>query len=297
MKRSLLERLFWSPNFFTIAIRRRRETDAPIWERLQFQTEYTLSATPDCWTADPMLAEESGKTYLFYEAVHHGKGRIEVVQIRENGSVSTPQVALERDYHLSYPFVFRYEGSWYMIPESCAIDEVQLFRAERFPEKWVYVTTLLHSHAADTTVQSMDGKLLLLTFLPQSGSECVTPEAYWLTIENEMAELQQIPWPKYDTLTVRGAGRFLNANGSMIRPVQVSRVNSYGDAVAFFSAQPQVDVYQEERISALLPEHVSGCKYRVDGLHTYALGNDFEVIDVRCQLPDPTKILRKLTGK
>lgn len=137
----------------------------------------------------------------------------------------------------------------------------------------------------------------MLTFLPQSGSECVTPEAYWLTIENEMAELQQIPWPKYDTLTVRGAGRFLNANGSMIRPVQVSRVNSYGDAVAFFSAQPQVDVYQEERISALLPEHVSGCKYRVDGLHTYALSNDFEVIDVRCQLPDPTKILRKLTGK
>lgn len=68
MKRSLLERLFWSPNFFTIAIRRRRETDAPIWERLQFQTEYTMPATPDCWAADPMLAEENGKTYLFYES-------------------------------------------------------------------------------------------------------------------------------------------------------------------------------------------------------------------------------------
>lgn len=294
MKRSFLERLFWSPNFFTIAIRHRRENDLPIWERLQFRAEYTMSATPNHWAADPMLAEENGETYLFYEAVHRGKGRIEVVQIQENGTVGAPQVALEREYHLSYPFVFRHEGCWYMIPESCAVDEVQLFKAEEFPAKWTYVTTLLHAHAADTTVQKINGKLLLLTFLPQDGCERVIPEAYWLTMTKNGAALQKISWQEYDTLRVRGAGKLLKADEAFIRPAQVSRENSYGDAIAFFAAQPQGDAYQESYHTALLPEHISGCKYKVDGLHTYAVGSRFEVIDVRCQLFDPTKLLRKL---
>ena len=155
-KRTLFERLFWTPNYFTIAIRKRDAHEAPIWERKHFQPDYVMPATRDHWVADPMLAEDNGKTYIFYEAAHHGKGRIEVVELYDNGTTSQPAVALEREYHLSYPFVFKHGGEWYMIPESCAIHEVQLLKATHFPTDWEYVTTLLKENAVDSTVQSVN---------------------------------------------------------------------------------------------------------------------------------------------
>jgi hypothetical protein len=37
-------------------------------------------------------------------------------------------VAVERDHHLSYPFVFSHDGAVYMIPETSAANRVELLR-------------------------------------------------------------------------------------------------------------------------------------------------------------------------
>ena len=236
---------------------------------------------------------------MFYEAVCDGKGRIEVVRLNDDCTVSEPYIALERDYHLSYPFVFRYNCEWYMIPESCAADNVQLFKAKSFPFEWEYVAAILEKHAVDTTVAEIDGKLLMLTFLPQAGTENVYPEAYWLTLNKDGThDIQKLNWMEYDTLVVRGAGKMIKWDNSVvIRPVQINRENSYGDGVAFCRVVIGGNAYSEKRISALLPENVRIKKYRADGLHTYAVSRKFEVIDVRCQLSDPFKIWRKLRGR
>lgn len=292
-KRSLFERLFWTPNYFTIAIRKRTAQEAPIWERKQFMPDYVMPAARDYWMADPMLAEDNGKTYLFYEAAHHGRGRIEVVEIYDDGTTSQPKIALEREYHLSYPFVFRQNGEWYMIPESCAVHEVQLLKAKRFPAEWEYVTTLLKENAVDTTVQNIDGKLLLLTFIPKAGSEEVYPKAYWLDWADDM-KLKEIPWPSFDTLKVRGAGKMISDGERYVRPAQLNQLTSYGDGVIFMECRCSDTAYEETEIGRLSAENLCVPGWKVDGLHTYAATERFEVIDVRCQLPDPFKILRRL---
>ena len=295
-KRTLFERLFWTPNCFTIAIRKRDAQEAPIWERKHFQPDYVMPATRNYWVADPMLAEDNGKTYLFYEAAHHDKGRIEVVELYANGTTSQPAVALEREYHLSYPFVFKHDGEWYMIPESCAIHEVQLLKATHFPTDWEYVTTLLKENAVDTTVQNVNGKLLLLTFLPQAGSECVFPKAFWLDWSDDII-LTEIPWPNFDSLQVRGAGRMLADGRRYVRPAQLNQPMSYGDGVLFEECRCSDAPYGEKEIGRLLVENLHVPGWKVDGLHTYAATTQFEVIDIRCQLPDPCKILRKVLYK
>lgn len=295
-KRTLFERLFWTPNCFTIAIRKRDAQEAPIWERKHFQPDYVMPATRNYWVADPMLAEDNGKTYLFYEAAHHDKGRIEVVELYANGTTSQPAVALEREYHLSYPFVFKHDGEWYMIPESCAIHEVQLLKATHFPTDWEYVTTLLKENAVDTTVQNVNGKLLLLTFLPQAGSECVFPKAFWLDWINDI-KLTEIPWPNFDSLQVRGAGRMLADGRRYVRPAQLNQPMSYGDGVLFEECRCSDAPYGEKEIGRLLVENLHVPGWKVDGLHTYAATTQFEVVDIRCQLPDPWKILRKVLYK
>ena len=295
-KRTLFERLFWTPNCFTIAIRKRDAQEAPIWERKHFQPDYVMPATRNYWVADPMLAEDNGKTYLFYEAAHHDKGRIEVVELYANGTTSQPAVALEREYHLSYPFVFKHDGEWYMIPESCAIHEVQLLKATHFPTDWEYVTTLLKENAVDTTVQNGNGKLLLLTFLPQAGNECVFPKAFWLDWSDDI-KLAEIPWPNFDSLQVRGAGRMLADGRRYVRPAQLNQPMSYGDGVLFEECRCSDAPYGEKEIGRLLVENLHVPGWKVDGLHTYAATTQFEVIDIRCQLPDPCKILRKVLYK
>ena len=295
-KRTLFERLFWTPNCFTIAIRKRDAQEAPIWERKYFQPDYVMPATRNYWVADPMLAEDNGKTYLFYEAAHHDKGRIEVVELYANGTTSQPAVALEREYHLSYPFVFKHDGEWYMIPESCAIHEVQLLKATHFPTDWEYVTTLLKENAVDTTVQNVNGKLLLLTFLPQAGSECVFPKAFWLDWIDDI-KLTEIPWPNFDSLQVRGAGRMLADGRRYVRPAQLNQPMSYGDGVLFEECRCSDVPYGEKEIGRLLVENLHVPGWKVDGLHTYAATTQFEVVDIRCQLPDPWKILRKVLYK
>lgn len=295
-KRTLFERLFWTPNCFTIAIRKRDAQEAPIWERKHFQPDYVMPASRNYWVADPMLAEDNGKTYLFYEAAHHDKGRIEVVELYANGTTSQPAVALEREYHLSYPFVFKHDGEWYMIPESCAIHEVQLLKATHFPTDWEYVTTLLKENAVDTTVQNVNGKLLLLTFLPQAGNECVFPKAFWLDWSDDI-KLAEIPWPNFDSLQVRGAGRMLADGRRYVRPAQLNQPMSYGDGVLFEECRCSDAPYGEKEIGRLLVENLHVPGWKVDGLHTYAATTQFEVIDIRCQLPDPCKILRKVLYK
>ena len=62
-------------------------------------------------------------------------------------------VALQRPYHLSYPCVFRSGGEWYMTPETRARRRVELFKAEQFPDRWLFVRALVEDvDAVDPTV-------------------------------------------------------------------------------------------------------------------------------------------------
>ena len=73
--------------------------------------------------ADPFLVSEADKLYLFVENFPIKppvKGVLEVLEIGSDGAMSEPRVVLEREYHLSYPFVFRDGDSWWMMPESSA---------------------------------------------------------------------------------------------------------------------------------------------------------------------------------
>ena len=153
----LYSKLFVADRFFTIAIRKRHNAD--IIRSKQFSAKYIVYANRQKWFADPMLVDTDDKTYLFYEAVLGNKGHIEVAEVLDDCTLGDPVVILQDDCHYSYPFVFRYNDEWYMIPESSAVTEVRLYRAAAFPEKWELSTVLLHEKAVDTTVFEQNGKL------------------------------------------------------------------------------------------------------------------------------------------
>lgn len=292
---SLWRKLFFSPYYFTIALRKRTSED--ILSRPNFQADYILPATYKKWAADPILVDDGDTTYLFYEAVDNEKGRIEVVRIDDDGTVSSPEIVLEDTYHHSYPFVFQYRQVWYMIPESSAREEVRLYKATDFPTKWVPSAVLLRQKAVDTTVFQRDGALYLLTYLVTPGREAVTPQAFRLNLDDGAPSLQAIPWDNYNELECRGAGPVFDHSGMQIRPAQRNQAQRYGDGLLFYRIDDTACGYRETLAGRLDADQVRAEGVWMDGLHTYTRSNKFEAIDIRCREFEATKFFRALRSK
>ena len=104
----------------------------------------------DC-VADPFLfVTEAGRWHLFFEVYTHNRTPTAAIAHAESDDGydwTYDQVVLETDEHLSYPYVFRWEGDHYMIPDRWAKElgpaPVTLYRAESFPESWTPVADLV----------------------------------------------------------------------------------------------------------------------------------------------------------
>ncbi len=290
----LYNKLFMSSYFFTIAISRNHKDS--ILKESRFKADFLMPATRKHWVADPILVEDQGNTYLFYEAVIDQKGRIEVVQVKDDCSVSQPRVILEDDCHYSYPFVFKIDACWYMIPESSASKEVRLYRAVEFPYRWEPVKVLLRQASVDTSVFTYGGKTYLQTFLLCPGCEQVIPQIYEFCVSSGEFALEQISWPEFDRLQCRGAGGWFEEEGALYRPAQENKDYEYGNAVLFYRLEGLDREYLEKPAGRLAPEQVEAAVWH-DGLHTYTASEKFRAIDIRIRKFDGTKLWRILMKK
>ena len=98
--------------------RRRQPRDFPHDLDLRPETFTLLASPPSRFYADPFLFEHDGATFLFFEDYDYdtGKAHISYVILGSRRTRSTPALALERPYHLSYPYVFGDDGR-----DSCMI--------------------------------------------------------------------------------------------------------------------------------------------------------------------------------
>lgn len=289
MNKRLIRKLFASGDFFTIAIRLRQ---GDILQSGDFQAKYVVPATRDEWCADPMLVEDGDRTFLFFEKVHGDLGSIEVAEVLDGCRLSESKPVLSDGSHCSYPFLFQVNSTWYMIPETSAKGEVSLFEAKDFPFQWKKKQTLLQKAGVDTTVFQLNGFWYLLTFLPHTGSERVTPEAYRL----EGSQLKRLEWKNANELMVRGAGKPFEYQGKLIRPVQISTDLRYGDGIAFMEICVAEDCYQETLIRQMDPRNIRARLPFFDGLHTYTFTDKYEAIDIRCAKLDAGKPIKKIQG-
>ena len=283
-------KLFLGRYYFTIALREKRLCG--LRDGRTFRPQTVMPATADCWSADPMLAEEGGRTWLFYEAVRKGKGRIEAAEVLDGCRLSEPTVILEDDCHYSYPFVFLAEGVWYMIPESSAAKEVRLYRAVEFPFRWELLTVLLRGRAVDTTVFRHGERYWLLTFITEEKSERVSPRAYTLDDWKDPV-LRAVPWGDWDPLRVRGAGPLFREGDRLLRPAQISTDRRYGDGLVFYEVEAD-GAYRESPVFDISEKDLKIRGFFVDGLHTYCASSRYEAIDLRCRAADPWKLARRL---
>ena len=145
-----------------------------------------------------------------------------MLEIDQKGKWSKPRTILQRPYHLSYPFVFEYEGDVFMIPETGENKTIEMYRCTEFPDKWELDTELFKDiDAADTTLYQQDGTWWMFTSIVEK--ELLNRDSCFLF----SADNPRGPWKphpqnpiKRDVTNSRMAGNLFTRDGKLYRPAQ-----------------------------------------------------------------------------
>lgn len=242
-----------------------------------------LLPPPDRFWADPFVLERDGRYYIFIEELVYSdnRGHIAVIEMDREGRASQPVVVLRRPYHLSYPFLFEYEGDLYMIPESAANRSIELYRCTQFPNQWEHVHDLMQDVSAfDTTLLHRDGRWWMFTTLVEVAGASSWNELFIFSASSPLSR-DWTPHPRNpvvsDCRSARPAGPLFEHHGALYRPSQnSSRRYGYGFNFCRVDVLDDAD-YREQVVAQALPDWAPD----VIATHAYCRAGDLHVVDAQ----------------
>jgi hypothetical protein len=143
------------------------------WTEPAFSGAIKLRNPPNHFLADPFVITRNGGDYCFVEDYDYGsrRGCIAVYEIEKESGMRIG-VALEEDFHLSFPFLFEFEGTLYMCPESSGNRDIRLYKCVEFPLRWELETVLMKNlSAVDSMLLEKNGKWWLITSIDPTNNE------------------------------------------------------------------------------------------------------------------------------
>jgi len=238
---------------------------------------HRLVPPADRFWADPFPITVGGRHYIFFEELPFstGKGHISVVEVDREGRASAPQRVVERDYHLSYPFLIEHEGALFMIPESAYGNCIQVLRCEEFPARWRLEKVLIDGvFAADATIHRQDDRWWMFANLGTESSG-VDDELHLFSAASlfgEWSPHRRNP-VKCDVRSSRPAGRLFERDGVLYRPGQIC-APIYGSGIALH----RVTRLDDDGFSETEVRSLTGTP-PVLGVHTINRAGDLSVTD------------------
>ncbi len=255
--------------------------DTSTTQSLEIPSFKKITPPKDRFWADPHLIQKDGTNYVFVEEYVYRarKGRISVIEIDSNGMNGAPIPVLSRDYHLSYPFVFEHEGTYFMVPESSDNSTIDIYECVKFPMEWKFQMTLMSNvKAVDTTIFHHEGTWWLFTGITEHEGAFPAVELF-LFYSNKLLTTQWKPHVLNpivsDATASRPAGRLFTAHGRIYRPSQdCSR--RYGYAIHINEVQCLTpSQYREHPVAKIEPNWDRG----TIATHTYSSGEGLTIID------------------
>ncbi len=227
----------------------------------------------DRFWADPFIIYKNEKYYIFLEELLYktNKGHIAVIEMDEKGKYTEPQTVLERDYHLSYPFLIEDTDELYMIPETMQNNNIELYKCVDFPLKWEFEQTLIADIAAvDATVLKKDDTYWLFANVKAHPAASMHDELclfYADSLTGEWTAHPQNPIVS-DVKTARPAGKIFKHKDKFYRPAQnCSKHYGYGMQICEIKTLTK-EQYEETNVQSIYPN------WAKDFLSTHTLNAD-----------------------
>ena len=212
-----------------------------------------MSPPGDGFLADPFAWHHDGDWFVFVEefSFASGKGHISVARWNEEAGFGPLETALVEDFHLSYPFLFEYEGQLFMLPEQQMGGGLWAYRCVEFPQMWIRDRLVLEGvSCVDGTLLNSEGRWwLFYSRVTGEMSEdnlyaCHAPTPFGPWVPHPMNPLRS---------GLRGSrmagGFFRQTDGRLIRPAQDCSV-CYGGSLVFFEVEDlSPKNYREQEIA------------------------------------------------
>jgi hypothetical protein len=235
----------------------------------------------DRFWADPNIIRKDHQYFVFIEEFIHQvkKGQLSVFELDQSGRPSFPVPVLDKEYHLSYPYVFEWDGRYYMVPESAAKRTIDLYECTEFPYKWEFKMSLMENiKAVDTTLLFYHGKWWLFTGISENEESFPEVELF-LFYSDDLFTRAWEPHPLNPIVTdvkkARPAGRIFPRDGKLIRPSQdCSYTYGYGFGLNEILVLSETE-YGEKSNLVVKPDWDN----KITATHTYGIDGQFQIID------------------
>jgi hypothetical protein len=227
-----------------------------------------VTDVPARFIADPFMVKVDGLWHMFFEVLNNqnDRGEIGLATSRNGLQWRYRKIVLREPFHLSYPYVFRWQDDYYMIPETLGANAVRLYRAEPFPTRWTHIKDLIPGTQADPSIFRFDEKWWLFTCpTPYQHDSLALYSAPELT--SEWTQHPRSPLISGNRHIARPGGRVLLHEGKLIRFTQ-DCLPIYGKQVrAFAITELTATTYVEHEVPespVLVPE---GNGWNSSGMH------------------------------
>lgn len=245
------------------------------------------------WYADPIISNIDNGVYVFTEAYDKWdkKGRIAVSKLA-GGHLSKPKIVLEEPFHLSFPEIFEYNGSYYMIPETHSVSQFRFYKMGGSLREWGLFRKIPTEFGfSDTVVYNDNGVLYLITTEKKSDNPYMNRvHVFRITdFESETGfEITEIKTDEPETYGYdkRCGGSLLSDAGEMIRVIQESEDGFYGKCLSYNKVlKLGPDGFAEKALDK--KTYIRDLHYRLKGfhralgIHTYGRCGDYEVVDIK----------------
>ncbi len=243
----------------------------------------TIESPRDRFWADPCVIYESGIYYIFVEEFMYDtqKGHITVFSIDKKGKLGKPQRIIETSYHVSYPFVFEWEGAYFLVLESSENRTIELYRCVDFPTRWVFEKNLMEDvTAVDPTLFEHNGKWWLFVNIRENDGAPKHDELFLYYADTPLSD----SWLAYsgnpvvsDVRKARPAGRLFHYNNDIYRPSQDCSIE-YGHGLVINKVLELTEsCYQENTVQSMTADW----RGKLTGIHTLSHAHKLTFIDVK----------------
>ncbi len=250
------------------------------WDKSVLWRSTEIRNPPGRFWADPFLCSFGGRTYCFVEDFVGRTNRAHITALEIVGTkVIEHGIALREPFHLSFPFLFQYQGGLFMCPECCASKQIRIYRCTDFPLRWELQAVVMDGvSAVDTMLFKKGGRWWMLTSLDESGTDDFGSELYLFSSDSPL-EANWTPHPqnpiRIDARGGRNAG-LIHDGEKLYRLAQRQGFDQYGQGLLVFEIKTVTEsTYVEELVSEINPTFRKGLR----GTHHLSSDGKTTVID------------------